>query len=176
MKKAITTLGPEFNSHRMVMDYVRKAYKPAFDNYNNLSRYDFQPARELADWRNDIMTKWSGIDIRNAHIDLLDETFVGQFIRISVDVKLNGIHRDNISTEAYFGQVQQDGDFVSRNIKKLTPVGDTDADGWQHFEGKVTPSTPGRFGYTIRIIPTNPLLIDPRSLGLIRWAVPQETS
>ena len=176
MKKAITTLGPEFNSHRMVMDYVRKAYKPAYDNYNHLSRYDFQPARELADWRNDIMTKWSGIDLRNAHIEMSEETFVGQSIRISVDVKLNGIHRDNISAEAYFGQVQQDGDFVSRNIKKLKPIGDTDADGWQHFEGEVTPTKPGRFGYTIRIIPTNPLLIDPRALGLIRWAVPQETS
>ncbi|MEZ0577069.1 alpha-glucan family phosphorylase, partial [Halodesulfovibrio aestuarii] len=176
MKKALTTLGPEFNSHRMVMDYVRKAYKPAYDNYNNLARYDFQPARELAEWRNDIMTKWGGIDLRNANIEIMDETFVGESIRISVDVKLNGIPCDSISTEAYFGQVQQNGEFASRNIRKLTPIGDTDPEGWQHFEGKVSPTKPGRFGYTIRIIPTNPLLIDPRSLGLIRWAVPQETS
>lgn len=176
MKKALTTLGPEFNSHRMVMDYVHKAYKPAYDNYINLSRYDFQPARELADWRNDIMTKWSGIDLRNAQIEILDETYVGQSIKISVDVKLNGIACESLSAEAYFGQVQQNGEFASRHIRKLKPVGTPDTEGWQHFEGVVTPSRPGRFGYTIRIIPTNPLLIDPRSLGLIRWAVPQETS
>lgn len=176
MKKAITTLGPRFNSHRMVLDYVNQAYKPAYDNYNHLSRYDFQPARELANWRNDMMTKWGGMDIRHAHIDVHDEVHVGKPIKISVEVQLNGIHRDSLSVEAYFGQIQQNGEFVSRNVERLLPEGDTQEDGWQYFEGIVTPHKAGRFGYTIRLLPTHPLLIDPRSLGLIRWAEPKETS
>ncbi|MCG8532444.1 MAG: alpha-glucan family phosphorylase [Desulfovibrionales bacterium] len=176
MKKALTVLGPKFNSHRMVMDYVHKTYKPAYDNFINLSRYDFQPARELADWRNDIMTKWSGLEIRNAFIDVEQDMYVGQSIKIGVDVKMNGIHIDSLSTEAYFGQVQQNGEFSSRKIQQLMPIGEQDHEGWQHFEGIVAPKKPGRFGYTIRIIPQHPLLIDPRSLGLIRWAIPKETS
>jgi starch phosphorylase len=36
--------------------------------------------------------------------------------------------------------------------------------------GEVQPSEAGRFGFTVRVLPHHPLLLDSHSLGLIRWA------
>ena len=48
----------------------------------------------------------------------------------------------------------------------------TTPDGWYHYAGEISPSEAGRFGFTVRILPHHPLLLDSHSLGLIRWAQP----
>jgi starch phosphorylase len=42
--------------------------------------------------------------------------------------------------------------------------------GWHVFQGEILPLEAGRFGFTVRILPHHPLLLDSHSLGLIRWA------
>ena len=46
----------------------------------------------------------------------------------------------------------------------------TTGDGWHVFKGQITPGEAGRCGFTVRILPHHPLLLDSHSLGLIRWA------
>ncbi len=43
-------------------------------------------------------------------------------------------------------------------------------DGWWLFGGEVRASEAGRFGFTVRVMPHHPLLLDPHSLGLTHWA------
>ena len=46
----------------------------------------------------------------------------------------------------------------------------TTPDGWYIYTGEIHPTEAGRFGFTVRILPHHPLLLDSHSLGLIRWA------
>ena len=38
------------------------------------------------------------------------------------------------------------------------------------FKGKITSKITGQLGYTVRILPKNPLLISQFDLGLVYWA------
>ncbi len=171
MKQALVELGPEFNSHRMVSDYVSKTYVPAYENYLRLSEDGFAAARELAGWRMDMMTKWSSVEIRNVQAGEFKRLFVGEELVIEADIHLNGLSKDHILVESYFGPVKQDGSFASRKIAVMEPVQDL-KDGWVRYRGEATPPEAGRFGYTVRAVPTHTHLLDPHSLGLIRWAQP----
>ncbi len=172
MKQALVELGPRFTAHRMVMEYVQSAYVPAYENYLRLSANDFSAARELAAWRMDMMTRWSSVEIRNARANTDTQLHVDDSLIIEADVQLSGLPPENVMVEAYFGPVRQDGTFASRDIASMSPVKDL-ADGWVHYRGEATPPEAGRFGYTVRAVPAHPLLLDPHSLGLIRWAQPE---
>ena len=44
-------------------------------------------------------------------------------------------------------------------------------DGGRHrFDGEVSLSRPGPFGYTVRVLPANPLLVAPAELGVVALA------
>ncbi len=169
MKKAIRQLGPRFNSHRMVEDYKTTAYLPAYENYLRLTRDGFAPARELAAWRMDMMTRWGQLAIASVQIHAQDHLHVGHPVSIEAQIALNGIRPRDVCIEIYAGPVDQNGAFAGRNTSLMEPVGET-PDGLHIYRGQATPVDAGRFGFTVRALPSHPLLLDPHSLGLIRWA------
>ncbi len=169
MKAALRELAPAFNSHRMVMDYAGTAYAPALHNFNELTQRDFAPARELSEWRMDIMTKWSMLQIRNVRAQQADTLHVGDALTVEAEILLNGIDPGHIRAEIYAGHLNQDNSFAHRELSPMQHVGQTD-DGWQVFRGTTAPAEAGRYGFTVRVCPTHPRLADPHSLGLIRWA------
>ena len=168
MKSALVHLGAVFSAHRMVEDYVRNAYIPAFKNYREMAAKDFAKAKQMASWRMDVMTKWGEIHIRDVRTEAPTQVFVGEPFLIEAEVWLAGLSVDDVRVELYAGPVNQDGDVDRRRTIAMSPDGETE-DGWKIFKGELLPQEAGRFGFTIRILPFHPLLIDPRSLGLIRW-------
>lgn len=171
MKKVIMELIPKFSSHRMVEDYSRTAYLPALNNYNRLQENNYEPAKELASWRMDIMTKWGQVRTRDLRIQESKELSVGDAVSVELDVHLQDISPEHLLVEVYAGPLNEKGDFMQRKTYRMQPQGDV-RDGWQRFVGSAEPADAGRFGLTVRILPAHPLLLDPHSLGLIHWAQP----
>lgn len=169
MKKSLVALGPMFNSHRMVEDYVDIAYRPAYKNYQRLTKDNFAGAKDLAAWRMEMMTHWHGVQIRNVTSDVGEQLYVKQPISVRAEVLLEGLETKDILAEIYGGTLTQDGQFAERNTAAMNNSGTTD-DGWHIFEGTITPGEAGRFGFTVRLLPKHPLLLDPHSLGLIKWS------
>jgi len=169
IKRALTELGPVFNSHRMMLDYAQRAYLPAYSEYRALSADDFAPAKELAAWRMDMMTKWSSLAIRNVTTPGAEKIYVGQPVGVRCEVHLNGIRPEDVRVEVYAGPLDQDGAFIQRQTTVMSPSRQTQ-DNWQVFKGTIQAPEPGRFGFTVRILPNHPLLVDPHCLGIIHWA------
>jgi starch phosphorylase len=172
MKLSLKELVPVFNSHRMVEDYARGAYLPAYENFNRLMTDGFQPARELSAWRMDMMTKWGQLKIRNIKAEQSLQVVVGESLAIEAEVHLNGIRPADVKVEIYAGPLDNEGSFAKRSTVAMKPVG-AQKEGWQTFQGSVQPVEAGRFGFTVRIVPNHPLMLDPHSLGLIHWALPE---
>jgi len=171
MKTALKELVPRFNSHRMVEDYAAKAYIPAFENFKRLERNSFQPAKELAAWRMELMTKWSGLQIRNVVSDQPQRMVVGDSLPVACEVYLNDIAPEHLRVEVYSGTVDSDGNFYNRRFSLMSPApGSKSREGWLRYEGEAQPGQAGRFGFTVRVMPRHELLLDPHSLGLVRWA------
>ncbi|MES9995218.1 alpha-glucan family phosphorylase [Desulfovibrio aminophilus] len=170
MKEALKELGPVFNAHRMVEDYVEKAYLPAYTNFLNLMRDSFAPAKALASWRMEMMTKWGTLNARNVRVETPGQIYVREPVIVECEVYLGGgLRPEDILVQIYHGPVGQDDRFSSRQTTPMSPEAAL-SDGWHLFRGDLIPSEAGRFGFTVRILPHHPLLLDPHSLGLIFWA------
>lgn len=169
MKKAFKDLCGQYSSHRMVNDYLKNAYIPAYKNFTTLCSNDYAEARELAEWRTRIMTKWSGLNICDVKTNEGDSLFVGESMNVEAKVCLGELDPKDIQVEICSGALTQDGDFAERAVLPMQPLGDKQ-EGWQMYSGKVNPGEAGRYGLTVRAMPYHPLLSDARFLGLMRWA------
>lgn len=169
MKRALTILGPTFNAHRMVEEYARIAYLPAYNNFRCLSRDAFAPAKELAAWRMDLMTKWDRIEILDVRSGTPEQIYINEPILVEAEIYLNGITPNSVRVEIYAGSVDRDGEFAQRQTVRMTLSQDLGA-GRYLFRGEFKPDEAGRFGYTVRVMPYHPLLLDSHALGLIYWA------
>ena len=169
MKNGLRDLSPVFSSHRMVEDYVEKTYLPAYHNFIKLEKNGFEQAKNLASWRMDLMTKWGEVKIRNVRASEGDSLYSGDELTVRAEVYVNGLSTNDIRVEIYSGAVDINGNFVNRNtvcMDKKESMGEN----WVVYEGRVRTIATGRFGYTVRILPHHPLLLDPHCLGLIHWA------
>lgn len=169
MKTALVKLGPVFNSHRMVNDYSKNIYVPAIENYDVMIKDNYKAALDLSSWRMKMMTNWDIMNIRNIQTPEPSQLFVGDPIPVSAEIFLGEIGEQDIIVEIYSGTVDQTGSFADRCTYKMVSKGQTD-DGWHKYYGEAMPKEAGRFGFTVRILPHHPLMFDPHSLGLIRWA------
>jgi len=169
MKLGLSILGPLYNSNRMLEDYAYKAYVPGYYNYSSLTENKFAPAKALAAWRMEIMTKWSEIKIRKVRAATQTSIYVDEPLAVTAEIYLNGLTPDDVRVEIYSGPVDQNERFSKRSTTKMTSDGPA-KDGWHKFKGDIKPTESGRFGFTVRVLPSHPLLTDPHSLGLIHWA------
>ncbi|TVQ99585.1 MAG: glycosyltransferase family 1 protein [Desulfovibrionales bacterium] len=169
MKKCLQLFTPVFTSHRMVADYVKNAYEPAYKNSVSLMEDDFAPAKQLASWRMEIMTKWNALRVTNVQAEVPEVLYVTQPMDIQADVYLNGLSPEDIRVEIYAGPVTVDGSFAQRGTTRMTLTTPLN-NGWYRYTGQFTPDAPGRLGFTVRMLPDHKLLLDPHSLGLIHWA------
>ena len=169
MKDALVEFGPRFHSHRMVKEYLDSAYIPAGENHRNLYRDNFAPARELTEWRMNIMTKWGELKVCDVQTVKEDTLYVGQSVAVTARVFLGDIPMEHVQLDIYMGQIGQDNSFVNRTLLPMSPEG-APQDGWQLYKGYLDAVEAGRFGFTVRAVPVHPLLPSSHSLGLLRWA------
>ena len=169
MKNGLKDLAPTYSSHRMVEEYVETAYMPAYNNFMALEKNSFEQAKSLADWRMDLMTKWGEVQIRNVQGAGVDELYAGEELTVRAEVFLNGLSTQDVQVEIYAGDVDMEGNFLSRKTACMHNQEELE-DGWIVYKGSLETFHTGRFGYTVRILPYHSLLLDPHCLGLIHWA------
>ncbi len=169
MKSALRELGPVYNAHRMVEDYAERAYLPSCRNYQSLVEDDFRAAKDLAEWRMKLMTRWGNLAIREITTETHEKVFVEEPVLVEAQVQLDGLSPRDVQVEIYYGPVSQDSGFTSRKTAVMVSEKDL-GDGWHLYRGEVLPAEAGRFGFTVRILPHHPLLLDAHALGLLHWA------
>ncbi|MBP1596927.1 MAG: alpha-glucan phosphorylase [Acidobacteria bacterium] len=169
MKASMRILGPQFNAKRMVREYTEEVYLPSQERYMLLAADGFRRSRGLASWKERLRNHWAGLKILEVRGEFRDDLKVGDPVTVRAAVRLGQLTPDDIAVELYHGLLDARGDFVQPNIVRMTPSGTATKDGME-FVGTMEPSTSGRHGYTVRLLPKNPDLIDPRKVGLILWA------
>jgi starch phosphorylase len=168
MRAGLRRLVPVFNSHRMVQEYVKRYYLPCSRRFNALSRNGFAGAKDLAVWRQKLMTGWHEIAIEEVSSgDSLDVT-AGEELEVVAKIKLGSLTPEDVTAEAYYGRLDQNGDFSDREMVPLHA--ESSADGLYTFRGQIPCQKTGRFGYTVRITPSKEMLENRFTMGLVAWA------
>jgi starch phosphorylase len=93
---------------------------------------------------------------------------LGSALVVRVSVALGGLSPDDVTVEVVYGRPDDDDDIVAPSTVALSPGGD-DPGPLVRYSGEISLDQPGSFGYTVRILPTHPLLDSRAELGLVTY-------
>jgi len=174
MKTSIAKLCPEFNMHRMVKQYTEAYYLVTHRRYLNLRAEDSTRARSLADWLTRVETAWPLVRVDFVKSDV-SEIRLGDQAQVSARVALNGLTPEDVAVQAVLGSVDAGGEIRNPVTIEMLPSGRDDS-GSELFQTvvKVSAKT-GLYGYSIRVLPKHPDLINSFLPGLITWTLPPPT-
>lgn len=172
IKTAMYHLCPIFNSHRMLQEYSKQFYVSASRRYNDLSREDMKGAKDIAVWRQKIMTNWDQIRISRVHVQNGKPAPVLRPLRIGTNIFLNQLQPEDVDVEIYCGRLSFKDEFTEKETIQMKPVNSAGT-GNYHFQGEIPCSERGKYGLTIRVLPSSRKLETPYTAGLVIWAEEQ---
>ncbi len=167
-KASMKYIIPRFNAQRMVMDYVKKFYGPAADQYARFNADNYANAYRLAEWKKKIASLWPGVSIKHIH-ELPTTIKSSETVPIQVSVNLNGLDDSDVVVECLFGTETVNGEFKAETCHRLLTKGKNEFDE-TIFGLDITPPLPGLQYYKIRMYPYNRLLTHPFETGHMIWA------
>jgi len=168
MKAGLKHLVPIFNAHRMVQEYVNLYYQPCSKRYNSLCHNNFSGAKDLSIWRQKLMTNWHKLVVLEVTSDDVRDKPVGETFKIETKIKMETLVPEDLTVEAYYGRLDQHGDFVERTTKTLQLVENNN--GVYTFKGDIPCHNTGNSGLTVRIMPSHERLENHFVMGLVTWA------
>ena len=166
-KASMKSCIPNYNSQRMVRDYITNFYAPASRQNRKLCADDYKGARELAAWKAKVNSAWQGVSMRridNSRSWLMS----GDSLKIEVAVDLGELTADDVVLECIIGTRSDQSSFVEREHISLKPAGKTEQ-GEAVFSIDLLPPLSGLQFYKLRLYPSHPLLSHPFETGHIIW-------
>jgi starch phosphorylase len=171
VRHTLTTLRPQVQATRMVREYVEDWYLPAARAASRIAADGYAPARELAAFRSRLNAAWPSVAVLGVDASGLPDTpVVGAPMTVRAVVALGGLDPADVAVEAVVGRVDETdelGDAVTVPMKHVGPVDDVATDGRERFEAVVQLPHAGLTGYTVRVLPANPLLASSAELGKV---------
>jgi starch phosphorylase len=167
-------LGPRAEASRMVREYVTDLYVPAALASRALAGDTaaggggaFAAARDLAAWKRRVRAHWAGVRIE--HVEAGDgERGPGDLLPVRASVALGELAPGDVTVEAVCGRVGDDDEISDPETSPLSLAGPP-VDGIARFAGEARLGRPGPFGYTVRVVPSHPLLATRAGMGLVTY-------
>jgi starch phosphorylase len=168
MKTSIIRLCPEFNMHRMVIQYVNGYYLSVHCRHGRLQADNASRARNLAAWRARVEAAWPRLEVKSVSSDLAEINLDNE-IKISASVFLDVLTPADVSVQILTGRVDARGDIISPKITAMESS-ENKGNGCYHFHASLHATKSGFFGCAIRILPNHPDAVSPFMPLLITWA------
>lgn len=169
MKSAMRTIGPEFNTNRMVREYTERMYLPALDRGTDLGENGFARAKDLAVWKKHLRESWDEIEIDEVTVDNHKTLKVGESVTVRAQIDLGQLKPDDVTVELFYGQLNAQGDIENPKVALMKPT-DRPKGTVYEFVGTNKLAMSGRMGHTVRVLPRHEDLDNPLKLGLVLWA------
>ncbi len=172
VKSSLGSLGPKVMASRMVKDYVHELYEPTARQTDALSLDGHARAKALSEWKHRVTAAWPDVKVLDVEADdgtgMVD---LGGRREVAVSVELGSLTPDDVAVELLHGPVVggeelADAQVVQLELDRRTRGGE----GPVRYEGSFTCDRSGRHGYTVRIVPAHPDLVQPVEMGCIAWA------
>ncbi len=153
VKQSLKTLSPQFNSGRMVGEYMSQLYEPAHQAYLGISSDCFQPARQRANWNQRVRQVWDKVGFVEVGASPEVSVLTGVPIPVRAVVNMAGLSPADLRVEAVVGRIGVNGNLEETQVMSLPPVEQTGND--CVFLKEFVPHQTGRLGYSLRISPNH---------------------
>src|SRR5213595_1141037 len=170
MRESIRSVTPVFNTHRMVKEYTERLYIPAARSHENFAQNGCEPATQLSQWKARTRKDWPQVRIHDVQVGNKDRRniFVGEALQVSAYVYLGDVDPNHVRVEAYHGEADNGG-IKNPSVSVLRASG-RNGDGSYLYQGSVPASESGAYGFSVRVVPTHPHLMQSHELRLIAWS------
>ena len=85
-------------------------------------------------------------------------------------VHLGRLTDGDVRVELVHGPVGQSDELTGTSTVPMTKDGSADGDGALRYRGRFACESPGRYGLTVRVVPSHPDLATATELGVVSWA------
>ncbi|MDQ6727281.1 MAG: alpha-glucan family phosphorylase [Actinomycetota bacterium] len=176
VRRSLRTLGPEVSASRMVRDYVADLYEPAAAAADVMAGDRHQRARDLAGWKQRVVAGWPGVAVGDIVSDSLTAD-LGSNRRVSAAVALGTLSPSDVDVQLVHGPVGPTDELTDTAIVTMALVPPTLSDAGavaetgHRYEGSFTCERAGRYGFTVRVVPSHPHLSTFAEMGRVAWAV-----
>ena len=170
MRESIRSVTPVFNTHRMVKEYTERLYIPSAKSHENFSQNGCEPATHLSQWKTRMRKDWPQVRIHDVQVGNKDRQniSVGESLQVSAQVHLGDVDPNHVRVEAYHGEAENGG-IKNPSVSVLNASGQN-GDGSYLYQGSVPASESGAYGFSVRVVPTHPHLMQAHELRLIAWS------
>ncbi|MEU4828066.1 alpha-glucan family phosphorylase [Actinomadura citrea] len=166
VKHTIATLGPKVLASRMLRDYVDDLYTPAAVSERSMVADKFAGARELAAWKRQVRSAWPRVAVEHVESTGEESPQVGARLTVRVVVDLDGLAPEDVAVEVAYGRVDDADALVDPSYLELEDGGPAE-NGRRRYAGEVPLGRSGAFGYSVRVVPSHPLLSTRAEMGLV---------
>jgi starch phosphorylase len=168
MKNCIRTLGPKFNTNRMVRQYCENYYIPAAARWRRFQKSKMKTAKELAAWKDYIFENWEKIKFIKVVAEDGDALKVTEKFTVEAWLNVDGIAPDDLSVQVYFGHLDPGDQIVNGQFIEMELAG-KEAKTTFRYRVEIPCQATGQHGYGLRVLPKHPELTHPYEMGLITW-------
>lgn len=170
MRESIRSVTPVFNTHRMVKEYTERLYIPSAKSHENFSQNGCEPATHLSQWKTRMRKDWPQVRIHDIQVGNKDRQniSVGESLQVSAQVHLGDVDPNHVRVEAYHGEAENGG--IKNPAVSVLNASGQNGDGSYLYQGSVPASESGAYGFSVRVVPTHPNLMQAHELRLIAWS------
>ena len=167
MKEAIRTCAPKFSMTRMVKEYTTNFYIPAIQNGLQIAQNNYEQARVLAKWKEQIRQAWGNLAVYvNARRD--GQLSLGEAIDVRTWIRADKLRPEDLSVELVYGD-EKDDLVIPRFALPMKYI-KQEQDGSYRYEIRLKPDESGSIAYGVRVLPNHAALAGKHEMGLVRWA------
>jgi starch phosphorylase len=153
MKQSLMYLTPQFNSQRMVGQYMSELYQPAHLAYVDVSHENFAPAHQRAEWNQRVSKTWDQVNFVDVGPGPEPTVLSGRPIPMQAVLDLGGLSPKDVRVEAVIGRVGANGQLEETQVMTLLPAGQRGPAFL--FSREFVPHQTGRLGYSLRVSPNH---------------------
>ena len=169
VKSMLASLGPQVNASRMVVDYAEQMYEPVARQAALLGADGHARARALAGWKARVSAAW--IDVRVGAVESEKSNApLGSSRRVEATVTLGSLTDDDVTVQLLHGSVGSNDELGQATAVPMEVTGLGDEPGTYCYGGAFACGLAGRYGFTVRIVPKHPDLVQPVEMGCVAWA------
>ncbi|MBX3175750.1 MAG: alpha-glucan family phosphorylase [Candidatus Hydrogenedentes bacterium] len=169
MKSAIRTIGPVFNTYRMVQEYTDRCYIPSSNRRNALKADGRKRALALSAWKQRVHKLWPKVRIASVESGPTENLPVGTHLSVSAVVHLGELTSKDVTVEVYYGTLDTEGQIEHGHWSEMKVAAEPEK-GDVRFEGSILCNQTGQLGFTVRAIPSHEDLAQKHETTLIAWA------
>lgn len=168
MKLCMQTVGPMFNTNRMIEDYTRKFYIPSMELTEKMKENNYELAKKKTEWQSNIERNWNRVSIISADDNTGSKTIkIGDPLKVRVKVNLAGIAPEDVFVQVYAGYLNTKNVLSNETFMNMKMVS-KEQDGTYVYELESPTRIVGHCGYTIRIVPQYMDKVE-YIPGIIKW-------